>query len=157
MLQFSQPSLAVLPVVILHADTITVQARWIRDCVTVFVPGIFHPPIINLLCYLGILPPRNYSKRVSFWLCVGILFLSCNQLIHVSSRIHSPIHAGQCGVYCTHYNKKYTRLVFWSWNKKTNFKLYNVNELTKLSCNNMEYSLDCVHYSLSSIHIPSNC
>lgn len=38
-------------------------------------------------------------------------FLSCNQPIHVSSRIHSPTYAEEWGVYCTYFNKKYTRLV----------------------------------------------
>lgn len=150
---FSQPSLAVLPPVNILADTITVNASWICDCITVYIPEIFHPPIINPLCYLGRLPPRNYNKRVSFWLCK---LLSCNQPIHVSSRIHFPIHAGQGEFTVLIITKNIPDLYLWSWNKKTNLKLYNVNELTKLSCNNMEYSLDCVHYSPAYIHIPSH-
>lgn len=131
MWKFSQPSLAVLPPVNLLADTITVKASWICNCITVYISEIFHPPFINLLCYLGRLPPRNYSKRVSFWLCIGILQVSLMQAADSCIQQNPfPHTAGQGEFTVLIILKNIQDLYLWSWNKKTNLKLYNVNELT---------------------------
>jgi hypothetical protein len=90
---------AALPIDLLHATTITVEARWICDCITVHKTRISHPPIHYVAQDYPNARTKVNTCHFDFVLgfCLGFYYAtdnSCNQ--HTTFLICAQQWGGYC-------------------------------------------------------------